>query len=236
MKRKKEVFWGMLLILGAIYLLASRMGFFFHISLFRVVFTIFLVGILIENLAERSFGGILFSLAFLGILYDRQLGIEALTPVPILVAALLGTIGLNIVFPKKKHLRLAWEAEGEHWEEIPEMADFDGEMHCSVSFNSTTKYINSPHFRKAVLKSSFGSMAVYFDQAMIEGDYAEIWVGISFGNIELYIPRDWKAEINVDTAFGEVKEGYRAEGAPQNRKALVISGDISFGGLEIHYI
>ena len=44
----------------------------------------------------------LFSLAFAAILFDEALGIEAITPWPVLGAALLGTIGLNMIFNKNK--------------------------------------------------------------------------------------------------------------------------------------
>ena len=101
MKRKKEIVIGLLLIIGAVFIMVDRMGFFWDIGLFKIIVTVILVGILVDNVAERSFGGILFSIAFLGILYDEPLGIEHLTPWPILGAALLGTIGLNMIFKKK---------------------------------------------------------------------------------------------------------------------------------------
>ena len=42
----------------------------------------------------------LFSLAFLIIVNDELLGLEAITPWPVLGAALLGSLGLNLLFPK----------------------------------------------------------------------------------------------------------------------------------------
>ena len=100
MKRKKEIIIGLLMIIGAVFIMVDRIGFFWDIGLFKIIVTVVLLGILIDNVVERSFGGILFSLAFLGILYDEPLGIEHLTPWPVLGAALLGTIGLNMIFKK----------------------------------------------------------------------------------------------------------------------------------------
>ncbi|MEY8518034.1 hypothetical protein AALC25_14245 [Lachnospiraceae bacterium 29-84] len=233
MKRRKEVFWGVLMVLGAISLLVNRMGMFPHISIIRVLFTIFLLGMLVENLVYKSFGGILFSLAFLGILYDRFLGIENLTPIPILLAALLGTIGLNLIFKKKSYFEITkkdWAEKGELME-----AEEDGRVECSISFGSTTKYIDSRQFQSADLVSTFGSMIVYFDQVVMAGDRAEVHVDISFGNIELYIPGNWKAILDVDTSFGDVEEkgNYRVA---KGEDTLYVTGNVSFGGLEIHYI
>lgn len=233
MKRGKEIFWGLLLILGAVFIIVNKMGYFQNIGVFTVIFTVFLAGILIENVLQRSFGGILFSLAFLGILYDKQLGIESLTPMPILLVALLGTIGLNMIFKKERHIKI----ERGHWEDAKEIVDVEEEeqIQCAVSFSSTTKYINSPHFRHAYLKSAFGSLSAYFDNAVIEGEKAVAEVDISFGNMELYIPRDWKVILDVDTSFGGVEEKGRYNSAEEGN-TLLICGRVSFGELEIHYI
>lgn len=102
MKKGKNIFWGLLFILGAVFIVVNRLGYFQDISVLTVIFTIIVAGVLIDSIAHRSFGGILFSLAFLCILYDKPLGMEALTPWPVLAAALCGTIGLNMIFKEKK--------------------------------------------------------------------------------------------------------------------------------------
>lgn len=90
-------------------------------------------------------------------------------------------------------------------------------------------------FRRAFLKSSFGSMSVYFDNAVLHEGKAVAEVDISFGNMELYIPKDWKVILDVDTSFGGVEEKGRCHPADEGN-TLLISGRVSFGGLEIHYI
>ena len=98
MRKGKNIFWGLLFVLGAVFILVNRLGYFEGISIVTVIFTIIIAGALIDSIFHRSFGGILFSLAFLCILYDELLGIENLTPWPVLAAALCGTIGLNMIF------------------------------------------------------------------------------------------------------------------------------------------
>lgn len=233
MKRSKEVFWGLLLILGAFFILANKMRILQDVGIVTVIFTIFLVGILIENLFQRSFGGILFSLAFLGILYDRQLGIESLTPWPILMAALLGTIGLNMIFHKKNH-RKDWDM---HWKENGEIIDVEDEeqVQCTVRFGETTKYIDIPRLRRADLETSFGSLGVYFDQTVPAEGNAQAEVRVAFGSMELYIPKDWKVVMNVETVFGGIGEKGRYQPSDMGN-TLLISGRVTFGSLEIHYI
>lgn len=240
MRRKKEIIIGLLLIIGAVFIMVDKMGFFWDISLLKTIVTVILAAILIENLMERSFGGILFSLAFLGILYDRPLGIERLTPWPILGAALLGTIGLNMIF-KKKHVEIGVKYDKmvhRHWIEKKQAMDEDcgDTVECSANFSSAVKYIKSPNFKRGYLKSSFGNLCVYFDNAHIDkGEEAVVHADVHMGNLELYIPANWKVVLNVNTSFGNVEE--HGKHSLQNENIVLrITGDISFGGMEIYYI
>ena len=106
---KKNYFWGVFLVLGAAYLIISQLGYLPAFSVFTVVATMACIAAFVHSLLHLSFGGMLFPLAFLGILYDKQLGITAITPWTILLAALLGTIGLNLIFSRKK-----WEVKWKH--------------------------------------------------------------------------------------------------------------------------
>ena len=89
-KNGEKIFWGLFFILGAIFILVSRMGYFEEIGLLTLFLTVLLAALLIKSIRHIEFTGILFSLAFLAILYDKPLGIEELTPWPVFGAALLG--------------------------------------------------------------------------------------------------------------------------------------------------
>lgn len=102
MRGKNNVFWGIMLVLGAVVLLVGRMGYLEGIGLGSILLNIALAAILIKGIFRRRFGTILFSLAFLVIINDELLHLEAITPWPVLGAALLGTIGLNLLFPVLK--------------------------------------------------------------------------------------------------------------------------------------
>lgn len=236
MKKKKNIFWGLLLILGAAFILINKLGYFQELGIVTIIFTIGLAGAFIDSIYHKSFGGILFSAAFLCILYDKQLGIESITPWPVLTAALLGTIGLNLLFGGKKCSKYEKYCD---WDEskYKSVVDEEGEdwVRCEASFSSTTKYINSQSFKKADLEVSFGSMAVYFDNAVLDSGKAVVNVEVSFGGLQLYVPKTWKVLLNLDTAFGGCKE-YGSCDRNSEENVLMIAGDVSFSGVEIHYI
>ena len=100
----KSKFWGLLFIVVAIYILFGSTEVFEGIGIGTIILTCFFAAMLIKGLMNLSFGGILFPSAFLAIIWDTELGIESLTPWPVLFAALFGTIGLNLIFGKPKKI------------------------------------------------------------------------------------------------------------------------------------
>ena len=91
-----NIFWGLFLVLAAVFLVVSQLGLLKDIGVFSILFAVFWVAILIEGLIRGSFGKILFSLAFLFIIFDEPLGIEAVNSWTVLAAALLA-IALSCV-------------------------------------------------------------------------------------------------------------------------------------------
>ncbi|MGL5086137.1 MAG: LiaF transmembrane domain-containing protein, partial [Clostridium sp.] len=74
--KKGKVFWGMFLILGGIALVVDQLELFSNMNIINVIIAIFLLCIVVKNIIKVNFAGILFPLAFIGILFDEQLGIE----------------------------------------------------------------------------------------------------------------------------------------------------------------
>ena len=101
MMRKK--FWGVLLILAAIALVISRLGLKYSVPLgfWQVVGTLFFGAGLIEGLSKKKIGTSVFSIAFLLIIYQDQLNLRSVGSWTILGAALLITIGLNMIFKQR---------------------------------------------------------------------------------------------------------------------------------------
>ena len=99
---KKNYFWGIFLVLAAAYLIISRLGYLPVAGVFTIIATIVCIAAFVHSLLHLSFGGMLFPLAFICILYDEPLGITAITPWTVLLAALLGTIGLKLIFSRAK--------------------------------------------------------------------------------------------------------------------------------------
>lgn len=97
-----KILWGIFFILAAVYIIISRYMDFPRIDIFKLLITVFFILMFLEGLRHMDFFEILFPVACICILYDKFLGITAITPFPVLCAALFGSIGLTMIFGKKK--------------------------------------------------------------------------------------------------------------------------------------
>lgn len=251
--RSKNIFWGLFLLLAAVFLVVSRLGFLEGFGVVSILFAIFWVAILIEGVIRLSFGKILFSLAFLSIIFDEQLGIEAITPWVVLAAALLGTIGLNMIFKRKKHysydgdwnkhygdkivdVEIDTEADADMYDEAKRQANglSGNKIFFRTNFGSAVKYVNSDNFEFAALECSFGAMKVFFDNATIQNGNATIELDVSFGGVELYLPKHWSVVNQTDTAFGGVDE--KNHNSTNGSPVVTLTGDVNFAGVTIIYV
>lgn len=259
--RKRNMFWGILFIVMAIIIVVSKLGIMPDIGVFSILATVFWVWVFANGLRHMNFYELLFPIAFLCIIYDKQLGIEALTPWSVLAAALLGSIGLSMLFSgkKKNHIGISvnWN---DSWDKNCNGQSMDGcgqyvgkkaadssrhgmgnseqccdeHIYCENNLGSVIRYINSDNFCDAHLENNFGNMIFYFDNAIIRQESARIEIENSFGQVELYIPKEWQIRTDIDTAFGSLKE-YGTYSANSNI-ILYIHGESSFGNVDLHYI
>lgn len=235
---KKNYFWGVFLVLAGAYLVVSQMGYLPHVGVFTLVFTIVCLAVIVGSIPHLSFGGILFPLAFIGIMYDKQLGITLITPWTILLAALLGTIGLNLLFGRfrKKHCHGHKHSgkDKENWDKA-DKGSLDGEnVYIRVSFGSVIRYVTSADLHVADISASFGAAKVYFDNAQIPSGNVTVNVDCHFAGVELYVPRSWQVINHVDSSFGAVDEKNSHTG--ELTGTLTLEGSNSFGGITILYV
>lgn len=249
----KKVFWGIYFVLSAILMivlkvteLPSDSGWGF--SFWGILCTVFLVALIIKSIFDRSIAGILFPVALIAIVYDDQLGITAITPWYVLGAALLGSIGLSMIFhPKKKYQN--WNGNwNQSWNPNGDMNSHGtsqgggttenvtgSNSYFKTTFGEGIKYVKTEDFRSCDISNSFGETKVFFDGcSILEGVEPTIHVSNSFGEIQLYVPKNWNVSFEARASFGAVEEKNRSmtPGAP----IVHLQGSASFGAVEVFYV
>ncbi len=243
MKKKKNIFWGILLIAVAVFLLVNQLGFLSEtIGVWSIILGVFFVGCGVDALIERNAGGVIFSLAFLLMIFGKTLGLPAMSPWVILVIAGLLSMGISMIFPHKHKPHVNHDENWTAYEDPNQTGEYqtvvdeekDEVIYCSNRLGATSKYINTANFKKAVLECSLGEMKVFFDQAKIVEGRAEVEVHLSMGHMEFYIPKEWNVIQNANVSLASVDEKNHAQ--TNGQPILNLVGDVSLGELTIIYV
>lgn len=247
MKSKKQVFWGVFFILGAVLILVAGMGMLPGIEFWSLIWTVLAAALLIHGIVKGSVFCMFFAVAFLAIIYAEPLGIKAITPWPVLGAALLLSIGFRLIFPSKKGtptMNIVYtnddgetvqidRKEGVETEERYSREDGDY-LQFEQVFKSGTKYINSDSLKKVNMECVFSTMEIYLDNAILQDGSATIELESVFSNVTIYVPRTWAVVENSETVFSKVN--YSGQNIPDGRNKLYLVGSCVFGGVRVAYI
>ena len=234
----KKWFWGLFFILAGVLILLNALEIIISINITSLLLTVLLSALIIGSLIRANFTGLLIPLALIGIINAEALGITNITPWPILITAVMLSIGLEIIFHSHKPRRfncsdIEREFGHEHFSEVVDEADAD-EIEYHVNFGSGVKYVNTDNFKKGYFTCRFGALKIYFDNAKVGKTGAEIVLDITLSGVELYIPKEWNLviEANVNLSGIEEKNRHGKNDGPR----VVLKGNVTLSGVEIIYI
>lgn len=266
-KRAKNIFWGVLIIAAAILWLVSELGYLKGAGAGQIIFSALWGAWVVKGFIDRESFSVFMGLAFLAIVWDKELGIEAITPWPVIGAAILLTIGFSFIFKNSgrkkweknysyefKHFdkdinehfhehmeyhddndkNKTWEGNTEYGTDQPHQSHADGEhVYHMNRFSGAEKYIDSQNLKSVEIINKAGGMEVYLDHAKAAGDKVYMRIECYAGGLEIYIPRSWKLENNVNCFMGVVEEPSGRTQEAVNDVTLVLSGTVKAGGVEI---
>ena len=209
----------MMLILVAVYFMMAKLAILPKLPVFTVLFTLFFVYTAVHGIMKKSIFEPVMSVAFLGCIYAKPLGITAITPWILLGAALLIAIGLHVIFKGNISVEVHNDLEkgGMHMTEenvidrtreseagVQKQTDDGSHIYFSNSLNGSSKYIRSTNFTSAELENNLGSLNVYFDQAVITGGSASVHVENNLGETNLYFPANWRIATQAESCLGNI--------------------------------
>lgn len=238
--KKSNILGGLALIVIAVILLGNGMGVLPNIPWFGLIGSVLLGAYVIKGIWKREFFGAVMSLGFIAWIWDEYLMIEKITPFPLLLAAALLGIGLNMIIGKKHKIVTIHREEDGEWKECTmdeaRTANWQDGRHVTLenNFNSVSKYVNSDAFSSANLENNFGSTNIYFNNAVIAGNQATIDIENNFGEMNIYLPRTWRMRLSQETAFANV----HVYGAPNNdmdAPLVIVKAESNFGGVKIYF-
>jgi hypothetical protein len=226
-KNTENIMWGLFLIIAAATLIANAVYDF--MGVWKLMIFIAIVLVVVLTIRFKQYSSLFIPLAVAGIIFAEPLGIQAVTPWPLLGAAVLITIAASLIFPNQ------WA--GYHRINTAEALESieNGDTDCAVKFGASTRYFTNENLEKAVLKCDFGNLIAYFDEAKLNPEGATLYISANFSGLELYIPKHWNVQNNMSVILGGVEEKGKNIPAPDS-PTLTIVGKASFSGIEIRYV
>lgn len=250
-KRGTNIFWGVILIAVAVCWVVSALGYLPDVAVTHIVFTVIWGALVIKGLVKRECFSVFMGFAFLAIVWDEELGIEAITPWTVIGAAILLTIGCSLIFKGRKRRdweknhsynfkkceknenNKTWEGNTEYGTDQPHQSHVNGEhVYHMNRFSGAQKYIDSQNLKSVEIINKAGGMEVYLDNAKVAGDKVYMRIECYAGGLEIYIPRSWRLENHVECFMGCVEEPENI-GEAVNDVTLVLSGTVKAAGVEI---
>lgn len=234
---KRNWFWGIICILGAILIFGNLFGFLpFTFSLWKIIGTLICLSVIIDGIKERSFYSPLFGIVIIFYLFRKDLGFEDISFWLLMVGTWLLAWGLTSIFhPEKNHIKVNKQIDINFGDDDTENVEYSTNsiINITSSFGEKVQYIQTNDLQYVTIDSKFSGLKLYFDQATIQNQ-ATIEIDGNFTGIELYVPKEWNVQSHVRAFFGGVDE--KGQPSSSGYPTLNITGRVHFGGVEIHYI
>ena len=237
--KHRNWFWGIFFLAAGFFIVANQLGGFVQLGFWSIAASVLLAATLIGSLINLNFFGTLVSAALLYAIYQEPLGWPSVSVWMLLLTAVLISIGLSLIFHNRRHNRWCKRKYcGDNFGVSGPSDEYvDGDsVSISESFNEVSKYLHADCLRQANISCSFGKLNVFFDNVKLSPNGAEIYVDVSFGKIELYLPKEWRVIDQVHTSAGAVSNNLRAGAAYPDAPVLTVKGRVSFGNLEFRYV
>lgn len=105
---------------------------------------------------------------------------------------------------------------------------------CDLSFGEVTHQITLPQLSRGEAHISFGEMTIDLSGCGEILNGCELDVSASFGSFRLNVPKAYRVECAAGTSFGDIS----VHGQPDDQPLAIIklTGSVSFGDIEIHYV
>jgi len=236
--RFSNLFWGILLLLAAAFVLTKNFVGFADIGVGSIVIAILALAFIVQCLARLHIAPIVIPLAILYFIFRERLGLPVIQTWKLVAAAILAFIGLNFLIPQGRRSCNHCNDSGgskDQQQKIPTEGNNDNNPYINVNFSAISRSLIADSLETVRLSCNFGSMEIFFNQAELSPNGANAFINCSFGGIQLFIPRHWQVidKMSCTLAGVDIKSfAAPAENAPR----LTLNGSVSFGGVEVKYI
>jgi predicted membrane protein len=231
--KKRNIFTGILFVLGAVLLVVSQIVDFAQIGFWSVFASVVLLAIMAQSAVRKAWFGFFAPPVLIYWIFKEPFDLPQISLWVLLGCAVLIAIGFHILFGSKKHWYTKEGCERRHDYEKKE--DSDTNPVIDVRFSGATRYLYSEELERCEIHCRFGGAEVYFEQASLKNNTAEVILDSKFGGVELFVPKTWRVIDHVNSTMGGVSYSGKSS-ANENAPQLILRGTIALSGLEVHFV
>lgn len=247
MMKRKNIYWGLILILVGLTMVLNIMGVFGGFSIFRLAWSIIFASLVLNSLYKWNFISASLYSAILAHINAEVLGLKG-NIFLIYVASILIGFGLNILLSRRRffnkinpkiiindevHNFSNFEALKREYESRKTDGDLKGQ-HVSFenNFGSSVRYIKSTNLKSARIENNLGTSNVYFNDATFSDEGCIIDVECNLGKVNIYLPQEINYQNNIAQAMGSINSGPSFH-ADDTYPTVFLQGEVNFGEINI---
>ncbi|MBM3297182.1 MAG: hypothetical protein FJY83_06230 [Candidatus Aminicenantes bacterium] len=107
------------------------------------------------------------------------------------------------------------------------------DLNASVVLGGVNRVITSQSFRGGRASAVLGGIDIDLRDAVLDQGQATIEVNVFMGGIDIKVPRNWKAVVDISPVLGGVENKTAPLPESESKATLFIRGTVIMGGLEV---
>ncbi len=137
-------------------------------------------------------------------------------------------VGLGIAFrPRRQSCKPGWKMQSS--------VSTSNDLNIDVTFGGKKEVVTSKDFKGGTVSVTFAGCELNLSQADFTEPSVVLDFRVSFGGVEMVVPSHWEIQNEVASSFGSVEDERTVQTATtnENKKLLILRGNVSFGSIEI---
>ena len=239
-----KLIWGTFLLLAAAFVLMNQLGGFTTLGVGSIVVTILSLAFIVQCLAHLYIAPLPIPLAVLYVTFRAPLDLPEIQIWALLLTALLASLGLAVLLPRKLRVGCRTEKVRVHTGSFKGRGSQANTENCSggnnpsisVNFGSISRRVCAAALETVRMECNFGALEIYLDQAALSANGAEAVLNCNFGAIKILVPEQWQVIDNLDCSLGGVDVDKRLTAVKNGAPKLTLTGSVSLGGVEVRRV
>ncbi len=111
----------------------------------------------------------------------------------------------------------------------------ESNLNIDVTFGGKKEVVTSKDFKGGLVSVTFAGCELNLSTADFTEPSVVLDFRVSFGGVEMVVPSHWEIQNDINTSFGSVEDARTIQTATtnENKKLLILRGNVSFGSIEI---